>query len=217
WKHVTYGQVDLTGSKVFGWWTMQYAFADIYDPAKVKKLTRFEWVAEARRLAKLNGVDLAPFHALIAVINGMGDGSSVGLGGDYAMPSMGTWGESGWRWCSKCQTMAFGTHTLPGICPAGKNHDHSASGQYLLADNLSTFPGQQGWRRCSKCEALFFAATGSSSVCPVSGSHDGTASASYTLPHGDHPFPGQAGWRLCKKCGVLAFSTTQAGSCAAGG
>src|SRR5262245_32394669 len=70
WEDVTYGQVDLTGSKVFGWWTMQYAFADIYDPAKVKKLIRSEWVAEARRLAKENGVDLAPFHAVIAVING---------------------------------------------------------------------------------------------------------------------------------------------------
>jgi hypothetical protein len=217
WKEVTYDQVDLTGSKVFGWWTMQYSFAEVYDPTKVTPLTRFTWVAEARRLAGEHGIDLAPFHGVIAVINGMADGSSAGLGGDYAMPSMGAWGQAGWRWCSKCQTLASGAHALPGKCPAGGVHDHTGSGQYLMAHNLPTFPGQQGWRWCKKCEGLFLAGAGSASVCPVSGAHDGSASGAYTLPHGEAPFPGQPDWRWCKKCGVLAFSKPQAGPCAAGG
>ena len=38
-----------------------------------------------------------------------------------------------WRWCSKCQGLAFAGNGLPGICPAGGHHDHNGSGDYTLA------------------------------------------------------------------------------------
>jgi hypothetical protein len=35
-----------------------------------------------------------------------------------------------WRWCSKCQLIAWNGHEAPGPCPAGGIHDHSGSPFY---------------------------------------------------------------------------------------
>jgi hypothetical protein len=40
-------------------------------------------------------------------------------------------GQDGWRWCSKCQGLAWGVDE-PGACPAGAVHDHGGSGVYTL-------------------------------------------------------------------------------------
>jgi hypothetical protein len=37
-----------------------------------------------------------------------------------------------WRWCHKCQVLAF-TEQGAGICAAAGRHDHSQSGDYALA------------------------------------------------------------------------------------
>ncbi|MBA4064095.1 MAG: hypothetical protein C0501_10360 [Isosphaera sp.] len=44
-------------------------------------------------------------------------------------------GEANWRWCRKCQGLAFAGNGGPGACPAGDQHDHSTSFDYIL------FPG----------------------------------------------------------------------------
>lgn len=53
WRDVSYGAIDLTGSEVFGWYTMKYSFVqDGADPFKNGTQGRFAWIAEAIRLAK---------------------------------------------------------------------------------------------------------------------------------------------------------------------
>jgi Common central domain of tyrosinase len=46
-----------------------------------------------------------------------------------------------WRWCSKCQGLAFAGGG-PGPCAAGGSHDHTASGQYRLFVNAAGAPGR---------------------------------------------------------------------------
>ena len=41
-------------------------------------------------------------------------------------------GQSNWRWCSKCQGLAYAGNGGPGICPAGGHHDHTVSADYTL-------------------------------------------------------------------------------------
>jgi len=38
-----------------------------------------------------------------------------------------------WAWCRKCQGLAFAGNASPGACPAGGNHDHAGSSDYVLA------------------------------------------------------------------------------------
>jgi hypothetical protein len=40
-------------------------------------------------------------------------------------------GQSGWRWCSTCEGLAWGVDE-PGACPKGGVHDHEGSGVYTL-------------------------------------------------------------------------------------
>jgi hypothetical protein len=50
--------------------------------------------------------------------------------------SSGLPGEAGWRWCKRCQGLAFGKAAIAGPCsapPAGGQHDFSGSDDYLLA------------------------------------------------------------------------------------
>ena len=222
WRHVTYQQLDIGSSKVFGWFTMKYAFADLYDPAKAITLNhRSLWIDQARYLLNASGVDLAPFHGVIAVVNGAGDGGALSGGVDYALPIMGAWGEDRWKWCKKCQVLAFAGHPSAGPCPAGGVHDHGASGNYHLAREMPSFPGQHQWRWCKKCEGLAYG-PGVASVCAAGGAHDLSASGDYGLAKWPiaqvpAPFGGQPGWRWCGKCGLLAFSANAPSVCKAGG
>jgi len=136
---------------------------------------------------------------------------------DMAGPGL----ESGWQWCKKCQEMAFAGGASPGNCPAGKQHDHTGSLNYLVATKASGVAGQDNWRRCIKCEALSFAGGRSAGACPAGGQHDHTGSADYVLPQkGAGPIPEytQDNWKWCNKCQVLAAAGgSSAGPCAAGG
>jgi hypothetical protein len=90
-------------------------------------------------------------------------------------------GQSGWRWCSKCQGLAFSEDLVkPTVCPAGGSHDHSESGNYTLPHNDPSAPGQSDWRWCSKCYGLAFSLN-QPSVCPAGGGHNHSASGNYTI------------------------------------
>jgi hypothetical protein len=78
-------------------------------------------------------------------------------------------GQTGWRWCKKCQGMAYGGGSL-GICPAGGLHDHSGGGSYVMAHDAPNM-GKEGWRWCSKCQGLHYAPNGAG-VCPAGGGHN---------------------------------------------
>jgi hypothetical protein len=98
WYDVSYGQIDLTGSKVFGWWTSQYSLlSDGNRP-------RSDFTKEARRLAALNNVDLTKFYRIMCYFNANTDS---GFEGDVNGGIGGQWGQSNWNWCRKCQGMVY--------------------------------------------------------------------------------------------------------------
>jgi CubicO group peptidase (beta-lactamase class C family) len=129
--------------------------------------------------------------------------------------------QNNWKWCKKCQTLAFAGNASLGGCPAGGTHDPGSSGDYLVPLTSSGVVGQAGWRWCKKCQALSFAGTTSLGACAAGGQHDHTGSGHYVLAtQGAGPVPeyGQDNWRWCKKCQVLAFAgQASLGACAAGG
>jgi hypothetical protein len=123
--------------------------------------------------------------------------------------------QAGWRWCRKCEGLAFGDGD-PGECGAGGFHDFSASGNYALSHNAPTPAGQTGWRWCNKCQALAYAGAGSG-ACPAGGVHGHLGSGDYDVAFDDEASPGQSGWRRCLKCKLLVFAAETPGTCASGG
>jgi hypothetical protein len=208
WKEISYGKVDITGSQVFGWYTMKYAFSDLFDPDKVADLNqRDNWIAEAKRLAAEASVDLSPFSGVFVVINAGGDGSAAPDSPDFVIPLMGEWGQGNWKWCNQCGCLTFAGGPTQGKCKAGTSHTHMGSGKYRLAHDLASFPGQQDWSWCQKCMALFYGAAGSPSVCPAdNGAHDGSASGNYALATATTNGLGQREWKWCRRCGSLVHS-----------
>jgi len=91
--------------------------------------------------------------------------------------------QTNWRWCTKCQVLAFAGNPSAGACAAGGSHDHTGSGDYALMQNVSVpDPGaQSNWRWCTKCHALAFAGHPSPGACAAGGSHDHTGSGDYGL------------------------------------
>ncbi len=217
WYNISYTKKDLSGSKVFGWWKMKYSFVnDSADPFKNGSQGRDAWIAEAKRLAGVNGVDLSPFYGVIAVINANADDSDSGQ--DLAVGIGGTWGQQGWQWCNKCQVLAYPGDSTPAPCPNGGYHDFSGSSAYSLALDQPSFPGQSDWRWCCKCQGLNYGPN-SPRPCPAKGHHDYSKSGNYSLGLGKVGYPGQSGWKWCKKCQGLVYAGSDAtkGKCAGGG
>jgi rubrerythrin len=129
--------------------------------------------------------------------------------------------QDNWRWCNKCQGLAFAGNRSPGSCPAGGAHDHAGSGNYhLLKDTSIPIPfSQDNWRWCNKCQGLAFAGNASPGPCPAGAQHDHGQSGNYIL-FKDVPIPvpsGQENWRWCNKCQGLAFAgSASPGACPAG-
>ncbi|WP_329419989.1 hypothetical protein [Streptomyces sp. NBC_01268] len=139
----------------------------------------------------------------------------VSLIGSFPVPAY-PHQQPGWRWCAKCQGLAFAFGTKVGECPVGGTHDHGPSWPYSLLHEFPAPAVQAGWRWCAKCQSLAFA-DGSTGPCQAGGSHDHTGSGAYHLLHGVEPMAGEAGWRWCAKCQVLASGLGTPGPCAAGG
>jgi hypothetical protein len=58
-------------------------------------------------------------------------------------------GQNQWRWCRKCQLLAFAGGAAPGPCPSGGTHDHSGSADYTIANfgQDRTFLIQGDWQQ----------------------------------------------------------------------
>lgn len=57
--------------------------------------------------------------------------------GEYFLAMRGSDGvpqdsQDNWRWCNKCQVLAFAGNSSAGACAAGGQHDHTGSGNYML-------------------------------------------------------------------------------------
>jgi hypothetical protein len=133
---------------------------------------------------------------------------------DYtlAMNRAGLPGQSNWRWCRKCQGLAFGGHS-GGVCPKGAAHDFSQSGDYVLLGNPAPLPPgyQPSWRWCRKCDGLAYGG-GQIGPCPAGGVHDHAGSSDYALPINNANAEGQTNWRWCNKCQGLAFAGGASGA-----
>jgi hypothetical protein len=210
WRDVSFTQVDLGLSEVFGWYTMQYSFFHSTNT------TRGTWISEAKRLANQSGVDLSKYYGVIAAINS-GTGLDEGdLGLDVAVQVPGFFGQNYWHWCKKCQVLFFALNSLPRPCPAGGNHDDTGSYDYSLALNQPGFQGgQSDWRWCDRCQGLNYG--GGVGVCPAGGQHQNSPLQNYTLNFAPVNFVGQDNWKWCDKCQCLAYANTPPGRCAAGG
>jgi hypothetical protein len=211
WYDISYSQIDLSQSIVRGWYTMQYSFVTEGDKS------RQDYIAEAKRLAAADGVDLSKYYGVIAFTNANVDGGNAGR--DMAGSIGGTWGQIGWRWCNKCQTLNYiasgGGFGQIGPCPAGGIHDNSGSALYSLALNLPPFPGLNGWRWCQKCQGLNYSEL-APGKCQAGGVHDNSASGDYRLrvtPLGQQYAQLQDQWNRCKKCELLNFGGNPPAPC----
>jgi hypothetical protein len=73
WRDVSFGNLDLTGSKVFGWFTMNNH--KLQDIAGLGRGSFVSWGIDA---AQANGVDLSPFFGIIVVFNVATDSGASG-------------------------------------------------------------------------------------------------------------------------------------------
>jgi hypothetical protein len=83
WQTVTDGVVDISGSPVFGWFTMTHSTAELAlltFPADRGKLT--QW---GRDTAQANGIDLSEFKQVIIVMNFSCDSGAVAIPGDVVI------------------------------------------------------------------------------------------------------------------------------------
>ena len=128
--------------------------------------------------------------------------------GNYTLASnrAGLPGQSNWRWCRKCQGLAFGGNPV-SVCPKGGTHDLSQSADYILLANVPAPAGHQpNWRWCNRCQGLAFAGANTPGLCPAGGLHDHAGSGDYVLPLDNGNAEGQPEWRWCNKCQGLAYA-----------
>jgi hypothetical protein len=68
-------------------------------------------------------------------------------------------GQSGWRWCHKCNLMNFGNGYDSFMCPTdSQHHDNSQSAIYVVeyTGHSDGARGQDNWRWCQACGGLFY-------------------------------------------------------------
>jgi hypothetical protein len=83
WQTVTNGVVDISGSPVFGWFTMTHSTTELASmsfPGDRWKLA--QW---GRDTAQANGVDLSKFKQVVTVMNFSCDSGAVGIPGDVVI------------------------------------------------------------------------------------------------------------------------------------
>ena len=88
--------------------------------------------------------------------------------------------QSGWRFCQRCLSMAYGANG-PGWCPGSGRHDHSISYDYWIyapGENVDVPFMQPGWRWCGKCLGFAYAGNGPG-PCSYDGYHDHRDSFAY--------------------------------------
>lgn len=233
WNDVSFNAIDLSQSMVFGWYKSQYSFRnDWWRP-------RQDWYNEAVNLAVQNNIDLFQFFGVLAVTNAPVPDSAVDdwgpatvngrskRFGKVVLNTRYTFGEGGWRFCTRCQGLFFNTNT-DTYCPAdyGKpvRSGHAFNPgfyEYLPAHDITLpDPAQDNWRFCGKCYGLFYSDNSDPGFCPQDGKGHQAGHINYQLvhdvSHNGSQFPDQQTWYWCKKCQGLFFggSERRAGICA---
>jgi hypothetical protein len=188
----------------------------LHDAPEAFGQDNWRWCNKCQGLAYAGNSSLGPCPA-----GGIHDHSGSA---NYKLGLLNSWPprsdyQDNWRWCNKCQGLAYAGNAYPGACPAGGEHDHNGSGDYALTTNMgSNAPNaQDNWQWCNKCQVLAYAGDSSPGACSAGGTHDHQGSADYALAHdlGATAPIYQDGWRWCNKCKGLVASAV--GACSAGG
>ena len=174
----------------------------------------YRWVEKNGGWGSWTGTTISTSIALF----GPGVFGALFMNSDVLGPGL----QNNWKWCTKCQALAFAGNANLGDCPAGGLHDHTGSRNYCVAMGGAVPQGSQSnWRWCNKCQALSFGGSPSPGKCSAGGMHDHTGSGDYVLAlrgSGALPQDSQENWRWCNKCQVLANAGgSSAGACATGG
>ena len=159
----------------------------IIPTSEQAKLTKTPPLTQAEIDALCSKYDTSPYRNEIArqfpgkLVLLFAEGTTIG----FQTPPT----QKDWRYCKKCQGLAFGGGGK-GVCSAGGQHDFSSSGDYELTfahDDTATGV-QDNWRYCNKCQGLAFAGT-SKGVCSAGGQHEFSSSGDYalTLAHQRQP------------------------------
>jgi hypothetical protein len=91
-------------------------------------------------------------------------------------------GNGPWRWCSRCQGLAYGGSDLVGTCFDAGPHDFSDSNLYGVPVDYPPDGGQPGWKRCTLCAKLVLPAEDDSTGLCVGGiSHNFAESPAVTM------------------------------------
>lgn len=204
WAQVSCGAIDLTGTRVLGWYKVTKTLAEM------DQMSRGSAAAVGRAAATKAGVDVSGYKNTLVFI--LGSGHYGAQAPDVAASVLETTGQPGWRWCKKCEGLAYWVGPdEPGHCPAGERHEHAPESYYAVPHNTAGPDGQAGWRHCSKCHGLVHADSGDAQ-CAGIGNHNTSASGEYFVRHGSTGANEQIGWRYCKSCYGLAYLDTGRGA-----
>ena len=214
WRDISYHNIDLSGSEVFGWFTMRHSFSfDIIEGVGQAEKTRSFWMKEGRRLAEENVVDLPRFRVVMIVVN-----APVGTAweGNTCLLDLDCWGQGGWKWCQRCHLLAYSGDGKIGKCLEGGEHDHPPSStDFGLPVNNTGSLRQSGWRKCRKCRCLFYGER-DPGKCHGGFSHDFSRSSNYSLSTAPMGLSSE-GWKWCCKCEGLVYPATTRSACSAKG
>ncbi len=92
WRNVSYGNLDLTGSEVFGWFRADHSSQEISTltfPRDRSKL--FAWGLD---VARANNINLSPFFGTIIAFNVPVDSGAISLGDGRVCLSLNTWNDT---------------------------------------------------------------------------------------------------------------------------
>ena len=99
WQHVSGGILGLRRLEGLRWYSLSNTLAD------VKSIPRDQLVSIARAAATAAGDDVSGYLHTLAIVTGYPGSGNVGS--DVAYGISATYGQPGWRWCAKCEGIAF--------------------------------------------------------------------------------------------------------------
>lgn len=146
------------------------------------------------------------------MVRAAGAGAGILLGGAAEMgaaPLAKAGTSSGFRWCSRCQSMWFAEGGDNGHCPVSHWWDHShyqdGSATHWFVDEQYAVGqdrfGMLALKWCLTCKAAYLHGPG---VCPHNAAGHTPSARTYRIETDLQPplssFPKQSGWSRCTRC-----------------
>lgn len=209
----TFGEVDLTGSLVFGNWLSSGWSIQTY-PGLTKDMSG-DLIEHAKKM--VHNFE-SKYRGVVAISNHPCGGHQYNkdvLWGVNGYGSTPTWADDSWRQCNKCKQLARATHSgittpLPGFpCAGGGTHDLGARKYMTVSAN--DVPNVRTLDVCRRCGTLFAsdvaALSSRAAECPASGPytrrpHLGAGLGVKVLAAWVDP-PAEREWSVCSECRAI--------------